>query len=661
MAKNDDVLARALRNQLAQCDTWQGGDLAKMHELALAYYNSAKRGDEVAGSSAVVSSDVADMLEAVTAGIMPAFSTQRVIEFEAYNPEDEQQAIQESDAVNYLIMSENRGYIMLQSAIRNALLLRNGFTKTWIKEEVDTSKKTFSGIEPDMVTFLAESSEPGFTRELVSLSENDDGTVNCTFRDTKITRRLMVTSTDPLRMYLQPGYTGDDIQEIPFIAEQVYYSRSQLIEAGYNKTAVNALPAAQMLPTNTGESERDGGMVAAIDAYQKAQDLIECFECYWRLDDDGDGITELRKLVISDKTILENVEVDFVPYATGSPIIAPNRVIGLGLFDKLKMVQDVKTATLRQYLDCFQNGNLGRVGYVRGMVNTDHLLNPRPSGAVELMDPNAIVPLPSIDIGPSAQALLDYMDKVRSARGGASLDLQSAEAQVMGETAQGIERQYSVREQLAALMARTLAETLIAGTYINCHRALRAWRPGDLTYKTRQGFETTNPGQWPPRYKVNVAGGLSAGEQRAKQQALAGVIQQQTQMLSSGLAGVVASLPGLYKSVVDWARAGGIDNPEAYFVNPETPEAQQAQQAQAQAQQQQQQAQQAILQAQLQIEQGKNENQRLKIEYDNRFNYYNAQLNAEIKEAEIVGDASTKLALEKLRKAMDSDAYRKGE
>ena len=65
------------------------------------------------------------------------------------------------------------------------------------------------------------------------------------------------------------------------------------------------------------------------------------------------------------------------------------------------------------------------------------------------------------DLGPSSIALLNYMDSVRSERGGASLDLQAAQLQVAGETAHGIERQFTSKEALARLITRTLAETML--------------------------------------------------------------------------------------------------------------------------------------------------------------------------------------------------------
>ena len=654
-------IVQGLTQQILQSDSWSSGELATNRQKALLYYFGEKRGDEQTGCSSVISTDVADMLEAVIAGMMPALETERVIEFEALSRDDEEKARQESEAVNWVIMSKNQGYILLQECIRDALLLRNGFTKVYVESVTDKQSKRFVDISSEVMAMLVLAAPQGWERTITNADENEDGSWNATVQDKRVRRELNVKSVDPCNVYYSQGYCSSDLQDLPFFAERILYMRGELIEMGFAAKTVNSLKRIT-LDTSPDETARNRtGVTPDLQGWESSQDIIECFECYWRIDIDGDGIPELRKFLMAGGEILVNEPAPFNPYATGTGFLQPHRLTGMSLYDKLATVQDVKTATLRQYLDCFYNGNTGGVAYVKNMVNLDHLSNPMPSRMVEVTDPQAIIPLPSIDIGASAQALLDYMDKVRSARGGASLDLQSAEAQIMGETAQGVERQYSVREMLAAMMTRTLSETLIAGTYRNVHKALRLYAADALTYRTRDGFNQTNPAEWVERDRVVVRGGLSMGEQRKKQQALGGVIQQQTTMMQAGFNNILVSLPAIYKSSIDWARASGIDNPEAYFTNPELPESQQAQQQQAQQAQQQQQMMVALQQMQLQLAQQQQAIEKWKHETELQWKYFDSKLDAEIKEAQMTGDNVTKLKLEEIRVVAGSDEYRKGE
>ena len=660
MKMTDAEIVQGLSQQIMDSDSWSSGELSQNREMALKYYFGEKRGDEQEGCSQVISTDVADMLEAVIAGMMPALETERVIEFEAMSKDDEEQARQESDAVNWVIMSKNRGYGLLQQCIRDALLLRNGFTKTYIETERKTETNRYKDVEPAIFAMMQAAVPQGWQRELVSFENNDDGTVNFTLRDTLEKKELRVSSADPCNMYYTQGWTDICLDYIPFIAERILYTRSDLVKMGFSKSKVDDLKRIT-LDTDTDSDARNRGTTPDLTGWEPSQDTIECFECYWMVDLNDDGIAERRKFLLAGNTLLLNEEFPYIPYATGTGFLQPHRVTGMSLYDKLKEVQDIKTTTLRQYLDCFYNGNLGRMGYVKNMVNLDHLTNPQPSGVIELNSPDALVPIPGLDIGGSAQALLGYMDKVRSERGGASLDLQSAEAQVMGETAQGIERQYSVREMLAALMTRTLTETLIAGTYRNVHRAMRSFVSDQVTYRTKQGFENTNPADWQERDRINVRGGLSMGEQRKKTQALGGVIQQQTAMMTGGLNGVLVDLKGIYQASIDWARASGLDNPEAYFINPESPESQQTQQQQAQQSQMQQQLMIAMQQMQIQLAQQQQLLDRWKHETELQWKYFDSRLDAETKEAQMTADNVTRISVEAMKKAQGSDDYRKGE
>ena len=63
-----------IERELAMSEGYGGGELAEVRKLALDRYYGRPRGDEVAGRSIVQSSDVADMVEAVIAQMLPGFS-----------------------------------------------------------------------------------------------------------------------------------------------------------------------------------------------------------------------------------------------------------------------------------------------------------------------------------------------------------------------------------------------------------------------------------------------------------------------------------------------------------------------------------------------------------------------------------------------------------
>ena len=662
MAKLDKrELAQAIQAELYNSNGYEGQDLAEVRKKALDYYYGRPMGTEEVGCSNVVSTDVADMVEAVVAAMLPAFETDNVIHFPPTSLEDEDQAQLESDAVNYFVMCENPGYVILQECIRDALLLRNAFTRVQVLESVNVEVEKYIGMNEMELFMLAQPLEDNEEIQVVDLEDNED---DSTLKDVKIkrittTRRLVVRSVDPVNFYWSQNHDTVFLDDIPFCAERIFYTRSALIEMGYSKTEVMGLPYISV-DTNMDSLARNRGTGNSqfMNASQPEQQVIECYEGFYRVDMDGDGVCELIKFLMAGDTVLSWEPADFVEFATGTPFIQPHRVDGLGLYDKLKTVQDIKTATLRQYLDNFVNANHCRMAYVKGAVNTEDLTSPQPGGAIGVDDINAIRELPGMDIGPSAQALLGYMDTVRSARGGASLDLQSAEAQIMGETAQGIERQYSVREMLAALMCRTLAETLVASTYKNVHRALRLYRAGRLTFPRGTSYGETDPSYWPERNKVNVQGGLSYGEKTKKIAALGNVIQQQQVLLTSGQSGVLVNLDGYYRAIIDWGKSAGIDNPEKYFIDPSSQESQQVQQQQQQQAMMQQQMMMQMQQQQQMMMQMQAQFEKYRHDSELQFKYWKERMDkeAELEKIGIQAQADIQVArVEDALAEVDSD------
>jgi len=294
---------------------------------------------------------------------------------------------------------------------------------------------------------------------------------------------------------------------------------------------------------------------------------------------------------MAGSVILENEIVDFIPYATGTPFLQPHSLNGLGLFDRLKQVQDIKTAGLRNWIDNQKAVNNSRLAVDEKTTNINDATNSRPGGIVRTKGPpaNSIMPVPVTDVGNSAAALLEYADKMRSEAGGASLDLQAAELQIAGDTAHGVERQMSSKEQLAAMMSRTLAETLIRTTWLLTHMAARSWLNSPVASRRGGREVSSNPAEWGARSRINMKTGLSVAERGQMQGQLQTIIQQQTAAIGQGLAGVLTDVPQLYNALLDWSRAGLIDNGERYWINPQSKEAQQRQQQSQQKQQQQQQ------------------------------------------------------------------------
>jgi hypothetical protein len=620
-------LGQLTERELSQADG-QGDEIEANRKQARAYYAGAPRGDEIANRSGVISTDVADMTNAVLAMLVPMLSTDAVVEFEPEGEDDELQAKAESDVVNRVIIEDSRGWVEIQEAIKDGLLMRN----SCMKVRVETYDETR--------TFNIEDASEDQRRALVNGApeDNQHRIVGDMLVATRQSRRFVVSAVPIENVTYQAGYTGRDLQGIRFFAEALEYTRSDLREMGIAQSVVDGLKP-YGVPLNTTRNKPQRGT-----AQTKDQDIIQCHEVYILCDMNGDGVSERYKcLVANNHTCLSYEPADLVPYALGTPFVNPHSLTGESLFDHTKASQDVKTSLIRQLLDNTAAINNGRYIYNPARTNEDDVLNPKPGGGIRSTDPLSVVPVPIPDVTSGILMALQYEDKRRTERGGAALELTTGQAQLVGETAFGIDRQYAAREAMVSMMAANFSETLLRGIYLLTHEFLRRYATQPFTVRLKGAFTEVDPREWKPRTRLNVKTGMSPGARGHLQNALAQTMQLQATAMQAGLAGVLASPTTVYRVAIDWLRMAGVANPERLWIDPDSDAAKKAQEASQKAAQEQQQAQMQLVQAQLELE-------RLKIRQQDKeaagklaHDYYDTDTRAAIEEAKLAGNAVVQL------------------
>jgi len=651
MARRDDddrELAAKLGRLLRQCNGFQGDKIATDREHALDYYFQRPRGDEIQGASKVVAGDLSAMVEANLAQMMDAFSGDAIAEFHATDEMDESQAAMESCAVQYYVMHNNNGFLLFLQAIKDALLLRNGVIKVWDEMRTNVRRKTLANVENEAIPGIQQAAPAGMRVELGAY-DPDEKTL-----DIKLVhevRRFRVDSL-PLENFLYlDGWDRNDLQDIPFCAERHIDSRSDLIEFGYPKSKVNLLPTWTVDSDSAAQARQPGGTSNQRIAVDTSQELVEWFECYVLLDSDGDCVSERRRIALAGNAtvILEDTAVSLVPYAGGCAIVNPHRFLGISLYDKLRQVQDVSTGLQRGLLDNVTACNKPRLAYLDGLVNPDDLDNGRPNASVRVRrtvgDVNlAVAAIVIPDMSAGVLQNLQHQRSLRSEMGGAALDLATGNMQLNDRLgSQGLDRAYSVMEQLAALMTRTIACTLIRETFLLAHATLRENYDQPLPIKQSGRWAAVVPASWPKREGITVKVGMSPGERQRRVAALEKLNVFQQTMAQQGMDEVLVDLERFYRLALDWCRAQDIPNPEQYFIDPQSEQSQKARQAKAQAGQHQQQAQQAFLRQAVQLEQLRTAMDKYRTDVETQFKYWAETLHAEIEEAKIAGSATVEL------------------
>jgi hypothetical protein len=638
----ESELVQKLREQLQRCAGFEGDDVAKAREQALDYYFQRPRGDEIAGRSAVVSGDLSAMVEANLAQMLDAFSGDEIIEFQPTGPEDEDQAELESYAVTDLVMGQNNGYMTFATAIKDALLQRNGICKVWVEETSEARTERYSNVTPEALAELT--NRPGVDCK-VRKFQDGELTLRCTYTR----RRFQVAPLPPENFLYTQDWDRLDLQEIPFCAERHLDPRSKLVELGFPADKVRQIPKHQQRTNSTDGAARNPRKRPADQVgIDESQELVEWFECFVLMDSDGDGISERRRVALAHTFILENEPANLVPFAAGTAIINPHRFLGISLFDKLKQQQDTSTGLMRALMDNVRTTTKNRIAYLDGRVNVDDVGDGRPDGAIRVKNVDdvarAIMPFVVPDTSANILANLQDQRQIRSELGGAAPELATGQMQLGDRVgSEGVDRAYSVMEQLAAMMTRIVAASLIRSVFLLAHATLREYYSTPVELKIRGKWQSPIPAQWPERRRLTVKVGMSPGERSRRANALMQILRSQVELAGAGMDEVLVNLDGFYRVLMDWARTVEIRNPEQYFRDPQSPESQQALKSKQSAQQEQDQQKRMLMQQAISLEQIGKALEKYRHDSKLEFEYFREILGAEKAEAEIAGKAAAEL------------------
>lgn len=643
-----DVL-RLVKQQLRNCAGWESDEIAQDRKAALDYYFRRTRGDEVSGRSTVVAGDVSASVEANLAQMLDAFASDNIVEFDPLDGLDEEQAALETFTVTHFVMKTQNGFLQLAAAIKDALMLRNGFIKTWVEEFREVRRRTFDKVKPEALDALL--AQTG--GELVSQNK-DSVTI-------KVTRFHKKFRAEALKwLYYPKTWDSLDLQECPFVCERHEDTRSELVRRGFDKAKVDKLrPLASTGGTNT-ERARKVRQVATpnTDTGDTSQDLVEWFEAYVLMDVDGDGISERRRVSFTwdQGTVLEDEPCYLVPYAVGVVMLNPHQVTGISQYDKLRETQDEHTGLKRALYDNVNAVTKNRLAYLDGLANPDDVGDGRPNGGIRVKRDvdggitdirQALMALAVPDNSGNILQNIEALKRERSELGGAALDLATGNAQIGGERmgSQGLDRAYSVMEQLAAMMTKLCAATLIRSTWLLAHATLREHYSEPVPVERNGKWETPIPAKWKQRDRVTVRIGMSPGERARQGNALRQMLNDQIALAEKGQDEVLVNVVGFYRTLMAWARTVDIRNPEQFWVNPESPNAVKAFKQKTDAAIRAANERKALMERAIGKEEAVVALDKYKHDSELQFKYWDAVLDSEVAEAQIVGDSTTKLLL----------------
>jgi len=554
---DDGELQSVLRAEFDDARDYHTNQLGNERQKAGDYYLGAKFGNEQEGRSSVVSTEVADTIEYVMPSLMRIFaSTDEAVRFMPRGPEDVEAAEQASEYVNWVLNNENAGFTILHNWFKDALLNKMGVVKFWWDEKVETSTEEYEGLSDpefallvsDQAVEVVEHEQKVLQAAVVDPMSGVMVSPQIVSHEVTVRRRrkygcIKVDNVPPEEFFANKR--ARSLEDARFVAHRVEMTASDLIAMGYDRDLVESKAGATSDLETDAERNRRFADLAKNDPADDSQRTVLVTECYARVDYDGDGIAELRRIVCfgEDMEVAANDPFDHIPFAVVSPILMPHKLVGRSLAELVMDLQLIKSTVLRQLLDNLYLSNNSRVVVVDGQVNLDDLLTNRPGGIVRSAAPGMVSPLSVPQIGQQAFGMLEYLDAVREQRTGinrASMGLDADKLQ--STTAIAVQAQMSASQGKIEMIARVFAETGMRALFKGLLHLATKYENRPKIIRLRGKFVPMDPRNWKTEYDVSVNVGLGTGQVQERMQALMMVLGKQEQLLQQlGLQNPVVS------------------------------------------------------------------------------------------------------------------------
>jgi hypothetical protein len=294
---------------------------------------------------------------------------------------------------------------------------------------------------------------------------------------------------------------------------------------------------------------------------------VEVYEIYIRVDFDGDGMAELRKIVYAGSQILENEEADHIPFASVCPIPMPHKFFGQSLADRSMDVQLIKSTITRQILDNLYLSNLPRMTAIDGQVNMDDLLTVAPNSIVRMKSQGAVQPLTVPAIAGQSFPMLEYLDSVLQKRTGVNESSQGLDPNILqNTTAAAIAMMQNAGASRVEMIARIFADTGVKDLFTGIFHLLCKYQDKARIVRMRGKYVSVDPREWKNNYDLSINVGLGTGNKDQQMAMIGMVLQKQEQILQTqGYANPLTSA-GQYRNTLGrFIEAAGFKDSSEFF------------------------------------------------------------------------------------------------
>jgi len=557
-------------------------------QKALKYYNTEPFGDEKDGESQFITSDVRDTIEWMLPQTIEPFITGGAFEFTAKNADDVKQAELETSYVDHVYNEQNEGFLNTYTWVKDGLLGKNGVAKIYWDEKVDEVEEDYEGLDilafqkilsdPDVEIeeATAQVGEQEFTLaeieaqpELAQVAKFDVKAIRK--EDNSIARVKIIA---PENFLVEEGLSSLDLDTANFLCHRDTVTYSDLIVDGYSKALVDTIPTGDEAELDEEATERHDETASDDDADDVPSQKITIYECYIRVDYDGDGKAELRMVKLAGPTgsvILENEIVDGNPFAVWTPVINCHKFYGMSYADLIMDIQKLRSTIWRQTLNNLYMVNHPAKGIIENQVYKEDLLYTGPGAIYRMKSPDAIVNLTTPFVGESSLPVLSMVEEMRQDRTGVSRTSQGLDPKALADSTNDIGATIMTQAlQRIRMVSRIFAETGFKTAMLKLH-ALCQKHDSKRDFNLSGEWSQVDPREWAKRSRYKCKVGVGHADKMERMRGISMIVQNQKEIASvAGVEGPVLGADNLHAALVEQAKLLGFVDGEKYYRDPKT-------------------------------------------------------------------------------------------
>lgn len=579
----DRELVAFLGRKIEQAMNDEDGDISDVRIENYNLYVGKPYGNERDGYSSVVTREGLETVEWIMPLFLKAFTGTGAVSFDPEGPDDEDQAEQETDVAQHILLKKNNGFLALHHWGKDCLMFPNGYVKLGIEERERTRVEHYRGLSAfglqQVLTSLANKGDADVIEQESAVVNSIAGPLEVYEVKVRVTWQESTPAFIPVppdELLIDNDCLSIDLDEADFVCHRVRKSYTQLINEGKDPDLLDAVGESedyQWLDERTNRLFYEDEDPDSENEDDWSMREFWVHDCYCYVDFDGDGLGEFRHIEMIGAEIFENEETDYQPFVSGSAILIPHKHAGLSYLDIVKDIQEIKSTLWRQLLDNVYKMNVPRkyVGenFISDEGGTLDVMLDTMSEYIPARDPMAIN---QEQVQPMAQAILPVIQGVgdfQAVRTGVAPAL-SLDPSVMQQTTFGaFDTALEKASERVEMFIRIFAETAMKKLMAKAHQLLREHVDQPLTLKIRNKWVEFNPTDWHERENLSANVGLGFNRKEHKIALLQGLLALQEKALPMGL----SRADKIFNTLEEMVEAGGFfGQAQRYFVDPESEE-----------------------------------------------------------------------------------------